>query len=84
MDDELGSPPEIPEHELAIRQRGGAPVNVADAQYDLGRALFESGRDRVRGRALLQEARVTFVRLGRTSRVPDIDALLGPPPPAPK
>jgi serine/threonine-protein kinase len=64
------------ERELAIRQRGAPDAALADAQADLGLALFRSRRDVARGRALLVEARAALVRLGRTSRVPHLDRVI--------
>jgi serine/threonine-protein kinase len=66
------------ERELAILQKGGgADVNVAGAQTDLGIALLQSKRDVVRGRAMLVEARATYVRLDRTRFLAEIDDALG-------
>jgi serine/threonine-protein kinase len=70
------------ERELAIRERGGASVNLADAQCDLGKALLWSGKDPARGRELLKTARETFVKMGKSTRNAEIeDALKGPPAP---
>jgi hypothetical protein len=66
------------QRELAIRQRASSPdVLLAGAKADLGMALCLSKRDVQHGRALLLEARAIFVRMGRTIRVPEIDAALG-------
>jgi serine/threonine-protein kinase len=68
------------ERELAIRERGGASVNLADARCDLGKALLWSGKDPARGRELLKKARATFVEMGRKTRMAEIDdAIQGPP-----
>jgi serine/threonine-protein kinase len=65
------------ERELAIRQRASSPdLFLANAESDLGFALYYSKRDVQRGKALLVEARAIYVRIGRTARVPDIDAAL--------
>jgi eukaryotic-like serine/threonine-protein kinase len=63
--------------ELAILDKtGGADVDVADAKANLGVALVRSKQDSIHGRALLAEARASFVQQGRTARVVAIDEAL--------
>lgn len=63
---ELGRPEEaVGPLTLALRAREEGrtdPEYLALTQYALGRALFESGRDRSRGHALVERARDVFAR----------------------
>jgi serine/threonine protein kinase/tetratricopeptide (TPR) repeat protein len=48
------------ERALAARRRSGSPIDVADTAFALGRALVMSGDDRLRARALAEEARQAY------------------------
>lgn len=53
------------ERSLRVRaDKPGEPVYSADAQFALARALWSMGRDRVRARALAEEAREVYSRAG--------------------
>jgi serine/threonine-protein kinase len=75
-DTDLGRPLDalpLLERALAIREKAGRAGPAAEAKWQLGRALWESGKDKERGLALVREARVKLADL-RQGR--EIDAWL--------
>ncbi len=63
------------ERALALRA-GTDPVSIAGTQANLARALWTSGRDRGRGRAMATAARAVLVEAGETNAVSDLDGWL--------
>jgi serine/threonine-protein kinase len=58
------------EHALAIREKvGRSPGGIAEAKWQLGRALWESGKDKARGLALVHEARPKLVGLRQAREI---------------
>jgi tetratricopeptide (TPR) repeat protein len=52
------------------------PSRRAETRFALARALWESGRDRVRARALAQEAREGYAKAELTAKLADVDTWL--------
>jgi len=52
------------------------PSRRAEARFALARALWESKRDRIRARALADEARATYAKTSATAKMAEVDAWL--------
>ena len=62
--------------EKALAFKDVEPETQAEVGFNLARALWESGKDRARARAVARGARERYASLGKQARVKEIDAWL--------